>query len=393
MTDLFREAEEELRKDTMETVARKAAPWVIGALVVALAGGTGWQLWQGHQQRQNAAAADAYDGAMLKLQGGDLDAGAAALEEVARGGGGFAALAGLQRAAVLQEKGDAAGARAAFESAARSFQDRDLADLATLRAAWIASETETRAQLQARLKPVVDRAGPFSLLARELLAAAAWHEGDGAAAKAEYELLQLDPRSPEGLRNRAQQAIAVIDAGATASRNVLALPGEQGRGAGAGAGAAGGGAAGPGVAGAPGTTPAGQPRIIRLPPGQRLPPGFVAPPGVQIIETPLPAGARPPGGAGQVPAELLAEIEAARAVGTERQREVTQAQQAASEPASPTAAAAPATPGQSRIEQGIEAIRETAPAAPAAAQAPTDVPAGPAAPAPSAPAEPPKEGN
>ena len=376
VTDLFREAEDELRKDTVESLVRRLAPWVIGAGVLALAGGIGWQLWQRHQAQQAVEAAEQYDAAMLMLQGGDLAGGAAKLGEIAKSGApGYAAIAAMTQGGALQEKGDAAGARAAFENAARTIRDPDIRDLALLRAAFIASETETRAQLAARLKPVVDRGGPFSLLARELLAAAAWHEGDTAAAKDEYELLRLDPRSPEGLRNRAAQAISVIDAGATPSSATIPLPGEQQ------------GAAAPGQ---PGTTAQGQPRIIRLPPGQRLPPGYVPPPGVQVIETPLPAGAAPPAGAGQVSNDMLSEIEAARRVGTERQRTVTEAQQADSR--------APVTTGQSRIDEGVEAITQApAPAAPAA-QAP--VPAAPAPatePAPAAPSGPapetPKEGN
>lgn len=378
VTDLFREAEDELRKDTVESLVRRLAPWVIGAGVLALAGGIGWQLWQRYQAQKAVEAAEQYDAAMLMLQGGDLAGGAAKLGEIVKGGApGYAAIAAMTQGGALQEKGDAAGARAAFENAARTIRDPDIRDLALLRAAYIASETETRAQLAARLKPVIDRGGPFSLLARELLAASAWHEGDTAAAKDEYELLRLDPRSPEGLRNRAAQAISVIDAAATPSAVAIPLPGEQG-------------GATPEQAG---TTPQGQPRIIRLPPGQRLPPGYVPPPGVQVIETPLPAGAAPPAGAGQVSSDMLGEIEAARRVGTERQRTVTEAQQADSR--------APVTTGQARIDQGVEAITQApAPAAPAA-QAP--VPAAPAAPAPaaeSAPAAPagaapetPKEGN
>jgi hypothetical protein len=372
VTDLFREAEDELRKDTVESLVRRLAPWVIGGAVVALAAGIGWQFWQRYQAQKAVEAAEQYDAAMLMLQGGDLAGGAAKLGEIAKSGApGYAAVAAMTQGGALQEKGDAAGARAAFENAARVIRDPDLRDLAVLRAAYIASETETRAQLATRLKPVIDRGGPFALLARELLAAAAWHEGDTAGAKDEYELLRLDPRSPEGLRNRAAQAISVIDAAATPSSVAIPLPGEQG-------------AATPQQ---PGTTAQGQPRIIRLPPGQRLPPGYVPPPGVQIIETPLPPGATPPAAGGQVSNDMLSEIEAARRVGTERQRTVTEAQQADSR--------APVTTGQAQIEQGVEALTQApAPAAPAA-QAPA--PAAPAAPAPdaapAAPPETPKEGN
>ena len=344
MSDLFREAEDELRKETATNVIKRLAPFIIGAAVVALAAGAGWQWYQADKVKDTETAATSYDAAMAKLQAGDLAGGEAALAAIAKSApDGYAAQAILQRGAVLQEQGKSAEARAIFEEAANSIQDDDLADLARLRAAYIAADSETRDQLSARLTPIIERKGAFAPLARELLAARAWEAGDKTAARAAYIVLQLDINAPEGVRARAGQAIAVIDAAATKSKTpmeIQAQPGQDGQGA-------------PGgqptpeqmaqmqaqqmqaqqgqAQGQPSEGTPNAPRIVRLPPGVKLPPGFKVPPNVRVIETPLPAGARPPSGSNpkqqNVPSDVLAEIERERQASMARQKATTEAQQ------------------------------------------------------------------
>jgi hypothetical protein len=325
VSDLFREAEDELRKETAETVAKRAAPFIIGAVVLGLAGSAGWQYWQGEQVKATEKAAIAYDAAMAKLQAGDLNGGATALQEVAKSGSaGFAAQAMLQRAAVLQEQSKFPEARVAFEEAAKKITDVDLADLARLRAAYIAADSETKDQMNARLKPIIDRKGAFAPLARELAAGVAWAAGDKAAARSTYSLLQLDVNAPEGVRSRAAQAIAVIDAGASPSKTPVALPQQPGQDQ-----------AGPTPEqieqmqaaqqqDASGEGTPENPRIVRLPPGVKLPPGTKIPPNVRVIETPLPAGAN---AGGAVSPEMMAQIEKERQASMARQKAITEAQQ------------------------------------------------------------------
>jgi hypothetical protein len=357
---LIREAEDELRKETAETLARKAAPFVIGAIVLGLAGVAGWQVWQNNQLQAMDKAGVAYDAAMAKLQAGDLDGGGAALAEIAKTApSGYAAQALLQRAAVLQEQDKSAEARVAYEEAAKKIKDPDLADLARLRAAYIAADSETRDQMTARLQPIIDRKGAFAPLARELAAAIAWKAGDAAAARAAYALLQLDPNSPQGLRSRASQALAVIDAAATPAKVPMVMPQQPGQNGltpeqMAQMQAAQAQAQEQGQASGEGTPE--NPRIVRLPPGVKLPPGTKLPPNVRVIETPLPSGQQAGGG---VPPDVLAQIERERQASMARQKAITEAQQ-----------------------RQIDEIGKNRTAAPA-----------PAAPAPASPAEAPKPGD
>jgi hypothetical protein len=407
VSDLFREAEEELRKETAENVVKKAAPFAIGAVVLALAAGGGWQFYQSQQTKNIEAASTAYDAAMAKLQTGDLAGGEAALAALVKTApAGFATQATLQRAAVLQEQGKAAEARAVFEEAAKSIKDKDLADLARLRAAYIAADSETREQLTARLAPIIDRKGAFAPLAKELAAARAWEAGDTAAARSAYALLQLDLNAPEGVRQRAGQAIAVLDAGATKSETPMVLAPQPGEG---GQGAAGGQPSPEQIAAMRaqmqaqqqaaaqqqgGGTP-GAPRIVRLPPGVKLPPGTKLPPNVRVIETPLPPGARPPaaGGAPQqqgVPAEVLAQIERERQASMARQKAVTEAQQrqiteierarAAEAAAANRQSQQVPTPGATKVDDALNKLKQADPAPKAPLPVPPPAPTTPETP-------------
>ncbi|MEN9855735.1 MAG: hypothetical protein RLZZ157_861 [Pseudomonadota bacterium] len=339
MSDLLREAEDEMRKETAENAVKRAAPFVIGAVLLSLAGGAGWQFYQAQLVERGEKASVAYDKAMAKLQSGDLDGGAKALAELAKTAPqGFAAQAKLQQGAVLQEQGKAAEARVIFEEAAKSIKDPDLADLAALRAAYIAADSETREQLGKRLAPIIDKKGAFSALARELVAARAWEAGDVKAARAAYGVLQLDLNAPEGVRARAGQAIAVIDAAAEKSKTPMTIQQQGGPEQNQGqpspeqlAQVQAQMQAAPAASATSGEGTPQSPRIVRLPPGVKLPPGTKLPPNVRVIETPLPKGAKPPQGAQgqvqQVSGQVMDEIERERQASMARQKAVTEAQQ------------------------------------------------------------------
>jgi hypothetical protein len=386
VSDLFREAEDELRKETAENAVKRATPFVIGAIVLALAAGVGYQFYQAQTAKGIESAGIAYDAAMQKLQSGDLAGGEAALAALAKDApAGYAAQAILQRGAVLQEQGKAAEARAVFEEAAKSIKDEDLADLARLRAAYIAADNETREQLTARLTPVIDRKGAFAPLARELVAARAWEAGDNAAARSAYSVLQLDINAPEGVRTRAAQAMAIIDAGATKSKTPMVIAPQPGQG----------GQPSPEQiaqmqaqqqaqqqAQAQQAAASNAPRVVRLPPGVKLPPGFKVPPNVTVIETPLPPGAKAPAGnvAPQaIPSNVMAEIERERQASMARQKALTEAQQRQigeierARAAEAAAANRPTpTPGAAKVEDAVTKLKQSEPVTPTAPQAPTE---------------------
>ena len=105
MTDLLREAEDELRRETVEKTAKRAFPFLIGAIVLALVGGAGLQVWRSQQAKALEKSSNDYYAAMDKLESGDLDGGIKALSEVAKSSNGMGQLALIQLADVQNEKG------------------------------------------------------------------------------------------------------------------------------------------------------------------------------------------------------------------------------------------------------------------------------------------------
>lgn len=329
MTDLLREAEEEIRRETIEGTAKKAAPFFIGAIILALVAGGAFQVWRNNQDKAREQASLDYYAAMEKLKSGDLDGGIKALDELSKHAPkGFATLAAIQKADVIQEKGDAANALAAFDAAANMASDPDLKAMAQMRAAYIAADLETREKLNARLDPIIKANNSLTPLARELKAAAAWNAKDYKAAKDEYSLLQIDPNAPEGVRQRAGQASAIIDAQAEIAPDLMEIPNQNGQ-EGAqptteGAANAQSGAPPKGVE----IGPDGK-RIVRLPPGVKLPPGTKIPPDVRVIETPLPPeqAAKMQAQQNAAKADLQKQIEEQRKKAMEQEKAVTKAQQ------------------------------------------------------------------
>lgn len=330
MTDLLREAEEEIRRETIEGTAKKAAPFFIGAIILALVAGGAFQLWRNNQDKAREQASLDYYAAMEKLKSGDLDGGIKALDDLSKHAPkGFATLAAIQKADVIQEKGDQANALAAFDAAANMASDPDLKAMAQMRAAYIAADLETREKLNARLDPIIKANNALTPLARELKAAAAWNAKDYKAAKDEYSLLQIDPNAPEGVRQRAGQASAIIDAQAEIAPDLMEIPTQNGQQEAANAPVTEGAQQGaPAVPKGVEIGPDGK-RIVRLPPGVKLPPGTKIPPDVRVIETPLPPeqAAKMQAQQNAAKADLQKQIEEQRKKAMEQEKAVTKAQQ------------------------------------------------------------------
>lgn len=359
MSDLLRDAKDEIRRENVENVAKKSWPFLIGIIITAIVAGGGYQLYVSSQENAAKKQSVEYYAAINKLQHNDLNGGMALLQKISKEGkGGFADFAAVQLADVMEEKGDFKGALAAFDNAAKTVKDKDIADLARLRAAYVATNIETPDQIIARADSIIKGQGAFTLLARELKASLLWIKGDTKAAKSEYELLQLDPNGTEGVINRASQALGVINSGGIPAKDLaktqqevmqeeqaemqkaqqaqqaaiaaqqqaanqgVAMTPQQQAAAAAAVAAAGGAvpldANGKPMAGVPvdkngkplPLNAKGQPtvdadgkpieydkdgkRVVRLPPGVKLPAGTKIPPNVHVIETPMPQNMKLP---------------------------------------------------------------------------------------------------
>lgn len=211
MSDVFEEVEETIRRERLAEGIRKYGPIgaaIFAAIVLGILGFEGYKSWTA---RQNGETAMEMSAGVDLLEKGRMDDALKAFRDVAaKGATGYKALARMEEAGVLVSKGDTAGAIAAYEAAAGLAKEPIVRDSAILRAAYLAAETEPLAAIEARVKPLLDKTSPYAFLARELVAFEAMKAGDAAKARENFEFLTLALDAPDGVRQRAQSALALL---------------------------------------------------------------------------------------------------------------------------------------------------------------------------------------
>jgi hypothetical protein len=211
VSDIFREIDEELRRDNLLKLWQRYGKYVIAFVVVAVAATALVVGWREYQLRQRQAEGVRYAAALgLAQQGKDKEAEAAFAGIAQSAGSGRAVLARFETAALKQKSGDTAGAAALYDDIAKDGAvDLAYRDLATLFAARLEMDKDPKGSV-ARLKPLTDANNPWHASALELTAIAALKEGDVASARKTYQQLADDLTAPQGLRARAAEMVAAL---------------------------------------------------------------------------------------------------------------------------------------------------------------------------------------
>lgn len=229
MTDAFEEVEEDIRRERLMSFFKKWGPWILGALALVLAGVAAWGWYQDHSRGQAAEIAAAVNAAQEQAQNGDLSGAASALAAAAgRASGDQRALVLMQHADVLVQNQDLPGALKSMEAAAVEARSPLIKDAATLKAAYLAADGEALAAIEARVKPLIDARGPYSSMARELVAMEALEAGDDTRARTEFEFLRFDLEAPETVRQRAEAGLALLGPTSQSPGAAPAAPAEGG---------------------------------------------------------------------------------------------------------------------------------------------------------------------
>lgn len=213
MSDIFREVEEEVRKDKAQAFAKKHGPWIAGLVLGGLVALVGWQLWQQWQQDARLDLAQRYGDALAAAAGDDAVAGLNRLEALAaEPEESYGLLAGFQAARLRAEAGDLEGALTAWD---RIAEDADVPqawrEAARLLAVQHAIGSRPLAEVEARLDPLLAEGAVYRPAALELAALAALAAEDAAGARAYLQTLSQLSEAPPQLRERAAQLLAVLD--------------------------------------------------------------------------------------------------------------------------------------------------------------------------------------
>lgn len=212
MTDLFREVEEDLRREQYSRLWDKYGLYIIGAaagIVLIAAAIIGWRAWS-HAQKVEASAR--FDEVARQAERAQPDEAAALFGELAaEAPGGYQTLARLREAAALLEAGDRAAALAAYERvAAQSGAPEMMRGMARIKAAFILVDEASYDDMKLRLQPLLASASPWRENALELLALSAAKAGAWQDVNRNAQAIIDNSASPTGLRDRAHvlQALA-----------------------------------------------------------------------------------------------------------------------------------------------------------------------------------------
>jgi len=211
VSDIFREIDEELRRDNLLKLWSRYGRYIIAVAVFALVVAGGIVAWRDHQRSERLAQSARYAGALnLVREGKEADA-VKVFTAVAGEGGGYARLASFEEAALLAKSGDREAAAAAYDRiAAASEFDPDLRGLAMLLSVLQRMpEADPQATID-RLAPLTASGSPWRPSAIELTALARLKLQDKAGALDLFKSLADDPATPQSLRTRAAEMATAL---------------------------------------------------------------------------------------------------------------------------------------------------------------------------------------
>ena len=224
MSDIFREVEEEVRRERYEKLWKKYGDHIIAAAALVVIGAAGFQLYRVYEQREENKAAVSYMAALQLLEAGQPAAAMPELAVLAKNApSGYAQISHLAEADALFSAGRRADAIRIYEQIA-SGSDPYLGAVARLHAAWAIVDEAPRSQVETLLAPLTDPTNPWHSMAREILAYEDMREGKNASALKTYEDLQSDPNVPSALRTRATAMVKFLKAGGDANFGSVAPP-------------------------------------------------------------------------------------------------------------------------------------------------------------------------
>jgi len=220
LSDIFREVEEDVRRERFEKLWKAYGNYAIAALVLLFAGIAGWQVWERHDAQERAKVSDAF---MAAQRITNPQAQASAMLDLARTAPkGYTSVARLAEAGAMFASGQQGNAIALYKEIAAN-DNGPVGSVARLRAAWGLAETASRKDLADLLAPLNQTGNAWRENAQEILAYADYRAMDTKSALAKYTALSVNAEAPDALRARAKAMAAFLkNGGATTFGSVPA---------------------------------------------------------------------------------------------------------------------------------------------------------------------------
>ena len=210
MSDIFREVEEDVRREKLEKFWKAYGDYVIALVALIIVGIAGFELWQRYEVAQRDKASVAFTAAQRIT---DPKQAATAFADLAKTApGGYSLLAKLEQANSMLASGQRDGAIALY----KEITDQDKGGtgaVARLREAWALADTASRNDLETLLAPLRNVGSVWKPNADEILAFSDYHNNQTAKAAEEFDALAKDPNSPQQLKARTQAMAAFLKQG------------------------------------------------------------------------------------------------------------------------------------------------------------------------------------
>jgi hypothetical protein len=189
-------------------------PWILGGVAIVVVGVGGFWAWTAYEQHQANLASEAYDRGVRALTDQNPAGADAAFAEAAKAGDrAYKTLALEQQAGILVDQKHVPEAVKLLDQAQKDAPSPIMGDVAGLKAVWLLLDTTPYADIEKRLKPLMEKDRPYRAYAREALAMAKLLNGKAADARGDFELLSVDSEAGPDVAHRAQAAMALIDSG------------------------------------------------------------------------------------------------------------------------------------------------------------------------------------
>lgn len=208
---LFREVDEELRREQLKRIWDQYGTYIIGAVAAIVLGVGGVKYWQASAKASAEAAGANFERAIEQVQA-KSDEGLKAMQQIAKGdAAGYAALADLALAGEAIKAGRTADAITAYEAiAGKAGLDPVMRDFARLQVASLKIDSTDFTEIQNRLKELSVDSSPWRYSARELTGIAALHAGKLDEARKALEPLVTDASAPQGVRERSVAMMTMV---------------------------------------------------------------------------------------------------------------------------------------------------------------------------------------
>jgi hypothetical protein len=212
VSDIFREVDEEVRRERLKQLWERYGTLIILLAVLIVAAVGGWRAYQWWEAKKAAEAGAAFEtAAILAEQGKHEEAQAAFAKLAADSTTTYRMLAKFREATEAGHRDPKAAVAIYDQLAADQGIGRVLQDLAALRAAMLLVDSAPYDEVRQRLEPLTAPDRTFRHSARATLALAAWRANDTAAMRRWSDMILADRETPANTRGRIEMLLALTE--------------------------------------------------------------------------------------------------------------------------------------------------------------------------------------